>query len=186
MLGNLVTRLLTVGGAVCALAFVSAGHAAAADWPFHSVAGAWCQTLYGHHYIHGNMPAVGPRPEAMGTIDVGDSGGGTAMSHEWIYYRLLIGYRDRSGVVHWVNSFWDAVFDRYSGGGPIYEWLDGGWKQVDGGGLYGGKAAPGTVLEVPEDGDYSVYGEYQWGPIPGFGWLGPLYEDLGTVHCSAD
>jgi hypothetical protein len=186
MIGTLMTRLLTVGGAVCALALVGAGHAVAANWPFHSVGGAWCTTLYGRHYIHGNMPAVGPRPEAMGTIDVGDTGAGTAASHEWIYYRLAVGYYDSRGVLHWDRSFLDAVLDRYSGGGPIYELRNGSWQYVDGGGLYGGTATPGTGLEVPESGDYTVYGEYWWGPIPGFDSLGPLYEPIGTVHCSAD
>ncbi len=186
MIGTLITRLVAVGGAVCALALAGVAQADAASWPFHGGASASCVSHYGRHFIQGTMPAVGPRDEALGTIDLSDTGGGSQAADEWIFYRLAVGYNDSSGQLHWDRSNWDAVLNRYQGGGMIWEVLNGAWQQVNIGGYYGGTTDPGTVLEVPEDGDYAVYSEYWWSPIPGFGWLGPLYEYIGSVHCSTD
>jgi hypothetical protein len=124
------------------------------------------------------------RLEALGMIDVTNSGGSTTgYSGEWIYYRIVVTWRGGDGVPRQREGNWAAVQDAYQGGGGVWELIDGAWQWVQGGWL--AERSPGSVIStgVPGPGTYHLWGEYWWGPIPGYGWLGALHEYGGTVTC---
>jgi hypothetical protein len=180
---KLLRQFLIVASLIALAGFASAV-ARSASWPEHSVPSVQCDYKYGiGDVILSPMPNIRARPEATNTlINIDDSGnrqsGGSPT--EWNFYTIDV-YTPGTG---WqLSQKWNTTNNPayVSGAGQAFTLVNGAWHAAITGYGVGGYEANSNMIVGP--GYHYVVGVYYWGPIPGYSWLGPLYEPVGWVNC---